>query len=346
MLHHTSETVIRQMAVHKTGNQNTEELPVLSDSTISLPPDLEELLLLYFLKPFKSDLLYHFDLEENPDNKVYRLVSDIFENPDKLLEHSKELVKYLFEQSTHPQIRNGEFFAVYFTDCDFKGENREAIGLFKSENKDTFLKIETVGEDLAIKSENGISINKLDKGCLIFNIDKDNGYQIEIIDNTNRNTEAQYWTESFLHICQKRDEYFHTQQVMSMCKDYITKELPQEFEVNKADQIDLLNRSVKFFKDNDSFDLGEFTEEVLTQPEVIDSFTSYKKNYEQEKEIEIADRFTISDNAIKKQTRVFKSVIKLDKNFHIYVHGNRELIEQGTDDKGRKFYKIFYQEEN
>ncbi|MDR2511118.1 MAG: nucleoid-associated protein, partial [Bacteroidales bacterium] len=55
--------------------------------------------------------------------------------------------------------------------------------------------------------------------------------------------------------------------------------------------------------------------------------------------------FVISDSAVKKQSRTFKSVIKLDKNFHIYVHGDSNLIQQGEDDKG-KFYKIRYQEEN
>ncbi|OAV70416.1 50S ribosomal protein L22/unknown domain fusion protein [Bacteroidales bacterium Barb4] len=37
--------------------------------------------------------------------------------------------------------------------------------------------------------------------------------------------------------------------------------------------------------------------------------------------------------------------IIIDKDFHIYVHGNRDLIEQGIDENGRKFYKIYYQEE-
>jgi hypothetical protein len=48
---------------------------------------------------------------------------------------------------------------------------------------------------------------------------------------------------------------------------------------------------------------------------------------------------------VKKQARVFKSVLKLDKNFHIYIHGNRELIEQGVEKDGRKFYKIYFEKE-
>jgi len=54
----------------------------------------------------------------------------------------------------------------------------------------------------------------------------------------------------------------------------------------------------------------------------------------------------ISESAVKKQARSIKSIIKLDKNFHIYVHGHRKLIEQGVDEQGRKFYKISYNEES
>ena len=50
--------------------------------------------------------------------------------------------------------------------------------------------------------------------------------------------------------------------------------------------------------------------------------------------------------AVKKQARSIKSIIKLDKNLPIYVHGSRELIEQGVDEEGRKFYKIYYKEES
>jgi hypothetical protein len=40
-------------------------------------------------------------------------------------------------------------------------------------------------------------------------------------------------------------------------------------------------------------------------------------------------------------------VIKLDKNFHVYIHGDRELVDKGYDDeKGMKFYKLFYSEES
>ncbi len=78
---------------------------------------------------------------------------------------------------------------------------------------------------------------------------------------------------------------------------------------------------------------------------MIDSFNEYRTDFQREREITISDNFAISESAVKKQARSIKSIIKLDKNFHIYIHGHRDLIEQGVDEHGRKFYKIYYNEE-
>ena len=48
---------------------------------------------------------------------------------------------------------------------------------------------------------------------------------------------------------------------LTMCKNFITNELPEQFEASKADQADYLNKSVAFFKENDSFDMNEFADE-------------------------------------------------------------------------------------
>ena len=255
------------------------------------------------------------------------------------------LAKHLYEKSTHPKIKGGEFYTVYFKDCILDGETVDAIGLFKSENKDTFLKVFPTNEGFGIESEKGININKLDKGCLIFNTEKENGYVVAVVDNTNKGAEAQYWIDDFLHVRQRKDEYYNTQNVLTMTKNFVTHELPQHFEVTKADQVDLLNKSVKFFKENENFDMLEFSNEVMANPDVIATFNQFKTSFQQERDLDLAENFSISESAVKKQARVFKSVIKLDKNFHIYIHGHRELIEQGTDEQGRKFYKIYYQEE-
>jgi len=115
--------------------------------------------------------------------------------------------------------------------------------------------------------------------------------------------------------------------------------------MSKAHKIDLLNRSVDYFKKHDQFDKEEFEQDVLFHPNVIESFQKFDRNYRRENELELADNFDISAQAVKQQAKAFKSVLKLDKNFHIYIHGNRELIEQGIDENGRKYYKIYYERE-
>jgi hypothetical protein len=93
--------------------------------------------------------------------------------------------------------------------------------------------------------------------------------------------------------------------------------------------------------------MESFVSEVFEQPEVIETFNEYRRDFEAERETKIQNDFDISGQAVRKQARVYKSVIKLDKDFHIYIHGNRDNIEKGFDDeRGMDFYKIFYKEES
>lgn len=122
--------------------------------------------------------------------------------------------------------------------------------------------------------------------------------------------------------------------------------MDEEFDISKTDKIDLLNKSINYFKERDHFDMDEFSNEVLANEQGIESFKNYKRNYEKEFDTEIEDSFLISNAAVKKQAIVFKSVLKLDKNFHIYIHGNKELIEKGYDEEMKmSYYKVYFKEE-
>lgn len=332
------------MALHFVGNKQAEEGVICSKSLLSTNDEMRNILHEYFLQVFLAEEQFHFIHESDLKyNEVYGMVSEIFDDPESLYINSVKLAKHLYEKSDHPKIKAGEFYVVHFTDCSIGGNHCDAIGLFKSENKDTFLRVWTSEEGLDLTPEQGINTKKLDKGCLIYNLEREDGFLVTIVDNTNR-SDAHFWTDEFLHVFQKANEYFHTNTVLSLTKNFVTKELPQQFEVSKADQADLLNRSVAFFKEKETFDMDEFVNEVIEQPAVIESFHKFKDNYAQREDIEIADNFEINGAAVKKQARAFKSVIKLDKNFHIYIHGNRDLIEQGEDEKG-KFYKVYYNKE-
>ena len=207
------------------------------------------------------------------------------------------------------------------------------------------MKLDVNDDEFAIKFDDGINIEKMDKGCLIFNINKEDGYRVCIIDKSNRSVDAQYWRDIFLGVVSCVDNFNSTKEFLNITKNFITKQVSEEFEVSKTDKIDLLNRSIDYFKTNDEFDQQDFENEVLQDESMIESFSNYNQTYQTDHGIELNDHFGISDEAVKKQSRIFKSVIKLDKNFHIYVHGNKNLIEQGIDNDGRKFYKIYFENE-
>lgn len=339
-------TNIDSIVVHKVGNKTNEDSIVFSNSCLEVDENLEQILSVYFLSHFKPDEQYHFHHDTDLNlNETYSFISAIFDNPESLFEQSKNLAKHLYNQSTHPKIKGGEFYVTYFMNYIHNGERSDAIGLFKSENKDTFLEIEYILDNYEIGSKDGININKLDKGCLIFNSKKEDGYCISVVDNTNKTTEAQYWRDDFLGVLITNNDFNQTNQFLGITKQFLTKQISEDFEVTKADQIDLLNKSVDFFKNNETFEKEKFEQEVFQDNQVIESFRSFDDSYRNNNEIELSDNFEISSQAVKKQARAFKSVLKLDKNFHIYIHGDKELIEQGVDENGRKYYKIYYENE-
>ena len=229
---------IKSITVHNVGNKLNQENIHFSKKLLVIDEEMNNMLTGHFLFPFKSNEYFNFyhDIDLNM-NEVFVCVTKIFENRDSLQEQSVNLAKHLYEQSTHPKIKGGEFYTVYFKDCIIDGETVDAVGLFKSENKDTFLKVFPSGEGFEIESQQGVNINKLDKGCLVFNTERENGYIVAVVDNTNKGVEAQYWLDDFLHVRQRKDEYHNTQNILSLCKNFVKNELPQHFEVSRADQV-------------------------------------------------------------------------------------------------------------
>jgi hypothetical protein len=344
-----NEIVIENLIVHHIGSKAEEEGVLFSKSPLVLDDEpTQELLMNYLLAPFKPGEYYHLTHESDLHmNDVFAMAATIFDDPGSFTQQSVNLANHLYEQSSHPKIKTGEFYVVYFNNCVIEGEVVNALGLFKSESKETFLKVSNNGEGFEITYDAGINVNKLDKGCMIFNFEREKGFLLSIVDTINKGAEAQYWRDSFLNIKARKDEYHQTKSYLDMCKTFVLEQVPKEFDVSKADQADFLNKSATYFKKNDEFEFNEFASQVIKQPEVLESFKEYKKQYQAENDVEMNDEFAISEPAVKKQSKVFKSVIKLDKNFHIYVHGNSEYIVKGFDEKtGMHYYQLYFKQED
>ena len=344
------EASLDKLSIHRIGNKSQNEFYVLSDNPLTLGDEfLNNLLMRYFLSSFeKVNEVYHF-MHSTDDlnlNELFHFSSKIFKNSNSFHEVSQNISKYLYDISNHPKIKSGELYVASFKDVQIDGELHDALGIFKSETKETYLKVfpEKGGFNLGYEQD-GINIQKLDKGCLIFNCEKEQGFKVVVVDSTNR-ADAVYWKDEFLKLKVRNDNYNKTRNTLSVYKNFVTNQLDDEFEVNKADKIDLLNRSMKYFKEKEVFELDDFANEVIGNPKAIESFKNFSKQHEQEFKSGITGSFDISGAAVKKQAKDFKSVLKLDKNFHIYIHGNKELIEKGfDDDKAMNYYKVYFKEE-
>ena len=103
------------------------------------------------------------------------------------------------------------------------------------------------------------------------------------------------------------------------------------------------NRTIDYFKTNEEFNEDVFKTEVLGgNEEIVRAFDECKENYESERGINVNKEFAISNEVVKQENKRFRSVIKLDKNFHVYVHGNQAMMQRGYDEEKKLYYYTLY----
>lgn len=343
------DAVLERLVLHKVGNKANGELLSLSAAPFILNSDISSLLLKYFTSPFKGSQYYVFSNDSSVGfNGMYNCICNIFDDPKaNLYEESCNIANHLYDVSVHPNIKSGELYVTYMTQCYLDGEVIDAVGIFKSENKETYLKVFPQGDNFDIEQDNGININKLDKGCIVFNKDREDGFVVAVVDNVSKGNEAVYWIDDFLSLRQRQDSFFQTENMLSLCKNFVVDYLPQEYELTKADQAEILNKTSNYFKENKNFDTDVFSEKVMESEDLKDKFKLYKGAYEKEYEMSLDDSFILNEEALKKASRYLRSVIKLDKNFTIYIHGKRDRVEIGEDEeKGLRYYKLYFEKES
>jgi 37-kD nucleoid-associated bacterial protein len=341
----STQSFIHHVSVHIVGSAAKQEGLTLSEAPLQLHDEqIHRLLLKYFLSGFNTHEYFEFTFSNNDLslNAVHQFVQRIFAAPESFHACTVDIARHLYASSQHPNIKPGDLYVAYISDIVIGEKLSKGVGIFKCENKETYLKL----REFDLSSDEGINLNKLDKGCLILESEEGEGYSVLVVDQSNK-SEAQFWKQDFLNIKPVSDDYHHTQNFMNLTRQYVSDQLDEEFSVSKADQIDLLNRSMDFFKSKEQFNKAAFETEVLGNADVIESFRNYGKTFQSNHEVDMADEFQISMHAVKQQAKVFKTVLKLDKNFHIYIHGNRQLVEKGYDEVMRKhFYKLYFDEES
>ncbi len=334
------EAMVEEFVLHRIGTEGAPS--ILSDhSAVLQGPEEQEFLRKLFLKPFASMAQTNeFAVAEGVKDNLLQQLCQKAEKGKDLVGVSRAIAKHLIEVAQQHDVRTGDLFVVRFHAVELGGAQYDGLGLYKFDDKEVFLESRAKGDNITMQLKRGLGSRKPDQALLVLFTPL--AHTLFVIDDT---PQSGFWQQGFIGMQPKKDHVNSTRNVLEMTKHFITDQLPQDYEIPKADQIDLLNRSVQFFKDNTEFDRDRFAQEVFQTESVIDSFQRFGDRFQEERAVDLQDNFAISAEAVKRQARVFKSVLKLDKNFHIYIHGDRNKIEQGVDEKGRKYYKIYYEQE-
>ena len=339
-------THIESLSIHRVGNKSRNEAIFLSEQPYGLNDEITPLLKEYFFKPFrdKEENYFQFAHDVHLDyNEMYNHATEIFANPGAVHDVSQKITKHLFEQSNHPHIKNGEVYVVYLTNVSIDNNVVDAVGIFKSEIKTDFLQFEEKGTTLEMILQQGINLNKLDKGCLIFNYKKEEGYKILTIDSNRY--DARYWLEHFLSVDAFQDENFMTKKYLKFCQDFAKDVvLPAE---DKKEEVMFMNRSVNYFAKNDEFEETNFLNEVLDNPDLIPEFKNYKVEKAPKYSIEDVTSFPIANAAVTDARKKIKNVINLDTNIQIKLdfinpESAEKFVEKGWDEEKQMYYYLVY----
>jgi len=339
-------TQIESLSVHRVGNKSKSENVFTSSSPYPLSDELTGLLKEYFFKPFREKEENYFQFSHEVDlefNPLYKIASEIFDDPSSVHQKSKNIATLLYEQSQHPHIKSGELYVTYLENLTVDNEKVSALGIFKSEIKHDFLQFEENGGDMELLIQQGVNLNKLDKGCLIFNIKKEEGYKVLSVDANKYDTK--YWLEDFLGVSAFADENFYTKKYMKFCQDFAKDVvLPAE---DKKEEVMFMNRAVNHFAKNDTFEESAFLNEVIDNPDLIPEFKHYKVEKAPKYQIEDLTEFPIANNAVTAARKKMKNVISLDTNVQIKMdfinpESAEKFVEKGWDEEKQMYYYLVY----
>jgi hypothetical protein len=337
---------IENLSIHRVGNKSRNEDLFLSDNPYGLNDEIMPLLKEFFFKSFREKEENYFQFAHEVDleyNEMFNFATEVFNNPSEIHNVSKKITQHLFEQSNHPHIKNGEVYVAYFTNVSIDNNVVDAIGVFKSEVQTDFLQFEEKESNLEMILQQGINLNKLDKGCIIFNYKKEEGYKILTVDSNRY--DARYWLEHFLSVDAFQDENFMTKKYLKFCQEFAKEVvLPAE---DKQQEVLFMNRAINHFAKNDEFEETAFLNEVMQNPEFIPEFKNYKVDKGAKYSIEDVSSFPIANAAVTDVRRTLKNTIQLDTNIQIKLdfinpESAEKFVEKGWDEEKQMYYYLVY----
>ena len=174
---------IKKVIVHGIGNKTFSEELRVSRSEVRLTEKVNETLISFMDNCKMSETTYQYfhesdELELNP---LFVYASRIFDDSNTFKETSTNIARQLYESSDHPKIHSGELIVVLFENCEYEGDKCDALGLFKSESKAKYLDVTFTGDSYTFVENEGLNVNTLEKGAVVFNTNREKGFCVKIL---------------------------------------------------------------------------------------------------------------------------------------------------------------------
>lgn len=294
------------------------------------------------LAGIKQPLFYHF---ENEDNNFQPLLRDLFMLDENAHIHFPDIINRYFQYFPAQENKQIYWLTLHVQDLLIEDELCSGIIMLVLDEKDDFFNIENSENKLSLKLKEGFSPNAISKLALVLQAD-DISYKVLLPEAKLKGFEGRTWKDDFLQLKMTQDDFSYTTDYIKLTSKFIKDRVPIEEVLGKQKEVEMLNKTNDYFRENDVFEEETFKKKVFNNNELIEAFDDYKVKWQEKNNKQLNREFEVSDEAWLSNQKVFKSVIKLDKNFHVYVHGDHKKIVKGEDEDGRKYYKLYYENES
>jgi hypothetical protein len=184
-----------------------------------------------------------------------------------------------------------------------------------------------------------MNLKKLEKGCIVFNVDKENGYKVAVVDNTGSNTDAHYWVDNFLHVRNCNDDYHETERLMEMCTGFVSQ-LKEQSVVEGAVAA---KKTAEAFSTGEPIQVADLADIICQNEEQKQAFEAYRQSFEKEYG-DFSEEVNVVKKAASRKPVTRMNTLKLGADFEVKVLNPEARIEGGVDKKsGKKYYTLYYE---
>lgn len=336
-----SNAIIKNVVIHKAMKSESIAEWEFSAQPVIWEEGVPTTYLLQHLTNMYKEPLYHQMAGMGP---VALATSKIFSSPEALYEESIHLARKLGNLLSEESYGESYFLMAYISDVLIEDELLDIVAIVFMHAASDFYKPVKKSNLISLLTDKGYIIGKPDKACLILPAGEEGSARVLCHEMSGVKDDS-FWYKDYLQLIPMGNDYSYTADYIKLTSQFLKQRKPLEQVLDKKQGAEILERSLDYFTQNDRFEENSYKQEVFQDYAVIQAFDDYKQKWAEKNHRPLADAFEPSAEALNKNSRVFRSVIKLDRNFHIYVHGDTSKIMKGEDENG-KYYIIYYKEES